>query len=204
MIWINFNQTNKIKYFKNILNKGLTNSLKTERINDYNDLIELIKLHPEYSEKSKNMIDICIKNNKLNPKYYEFNIIKDNGLYEDISYRECIHNNRQKKDSKIKEAMRTAIVPQILDYRYNNIMICNFCNSCQDIHIDHIILFKDLYNEFINNENNIPDTFDTNNYNQYCFTENDKDFKNRWYNFHKNKALLRPLCKICNLKRHKI
>ena len=58
---------------------------------DFNDFMELFKNHPEYETKLKNVVDLCIIHNKKNKKYFEINLIKQDGSLEDISYLRCIN-----------------------------------------------------------------------------------------------------------------
>lgn len=194
--------TKLINEYKTLLNSiGLCDSLKTTNITAYNKFCELFKNHPEYPEKVNNMIDICIKKNKMNSKYFELNIIREDGSIEDISYRSCI--SKRPSDYNLKRAMRYSIEPQILEFKNNNKLICSFCNSTDDIQIDHIKLFKTLYDEFIEQNINIPKSFDDNIYNTAMFQKQDFEFEEKWRKFHKDNAYLRPLCKKCNLCRGK-
>ncbi len=54
-------------------------------------------------------------------------------------------------------------------------MKCEFCNKTEEIHIDHITMFRDI----------------------------DNDFADEWFKYHLENAQLRPLCKCCNLTRTK-
>lgn len=74
-------------------------------------------------------------------------------------------------------------------------------NKTNDIHIDHIILFKELTDNFLKNKINILTDFDDNYYNGSMFK--DKEFANEWFKYHLKHAKLRPLCKCCNLTRRK-
>ena len=73
------NKGEKIKYYQQILNKGICKSLFNERNEDYKELVELFQNHPEYPYKLRELNDICIVRNKRNSKYYEFNIIRKDG-----------------------------------------------------------------------------------------------------------------------------
>lgn len=195
------NNNDKIKYYQQILNKGLCKSLLNERENDYKELVELFKNHPEYPYKLRNLSDICIVYNKRNNKYFEFNLIRDDGTIDDISYRSCI--NKQNINKNLYAAMRDYIDPQIILFRKNNIMKCEICNKTNDIHIDHIIMFKELTDLFLKDKTNIPIDFDHNYYNGCIFKDKDKEFANEWFKYHLKHAKLRPLCKCCNLTRRK-
>ena len=195
------NKSDKIKHYQQILNKGVCKSLLNEREEDYKELVELFKNHPEYPYKLRDLKDVCIVRNKRNSKYYEFNLIRNDATTEDISYRSCI--NERNINKNLYDAMRDCIDPQIQSFRKNNIMKCEFCNETNDIHIDHIILFKELTDNFLKNKNKIPTDFDDNNYNGAMFKDKDTEFAEEWYNYHLENAQLRPLCKCCNLTRIK-
>jgi len=195
------NKSQKTKHYQQILNKGLCKSLLLEREEDYKELIELFQNHPEYPYKLRDLKDICIVRNKRTPKYYEFNLIRDDGTIDDISYRECISPPNTNK--KLNEALRDCIDPQIQSFRKNNIMRCEFCDTTEEIHIDHIIMFKDLTNNFLKNKQNIPTDFGYNYYHGAMFKDIDKEFADEWFKYHLDNAQLRPLCKCCNLTRTK-
>jgi hypothetical protein len=82
-------------------------------------------------------------------------------------------------------------------------MFCSKTNKTEEIHIDHIIMFKDLTNNFLKNKKNIPTDFDSNYYNGAMFRDIDNDFAEEWFKYHLENAQLRPLCKSCNLARSK-
>ena len=193
----------RLNKYKNYLNSiGLCASIKTNHPYIYNDMVELFKNHPEYPNKITRMVDLCIKQNTRNSKYYEFNIIKDDGSTEDISYRCCI--NKRPKNHDLNSAMRSAIEDQIIDFR-NSIVNkkCEFCSSCDNIEVDHIYLFKKLCLDFLKNKKDIPNSFDDGKYNQAIFKKSDENFENEWKEYHKINSFLRFLCKKCNASRNK-
>ncbi len=111
--------------------------------------MDLFKNHLDYADKLNNVVDIAIVNNKLNNKYYELQLIKHDGTFDNISYRACIQ--KPVKNLNLKNEMRYAISNQILEYKNSceeHNLICEICKSKEDIHIDHIILFKQLYDDF--------------------------------------------------------
>lgn len=199
--WIGLNKTMKTNYFKAKLRKGLCKSLKVERNEDFIDFMELFKNHPDYQTKLKDVIDLTIVFNKRNHNFFEINLVKSNGDIEDISYRYCI--NERCENYNLNSALRYTIEPQILEFRKTNILICEFCNSKENIHIDHIILFKILANNFLKTKKYIPIDFDDNEYNGCKFKKEDEDFKNEWFDYHKHNAKLRCLCSKCNSQRAK-
>ena len=70
-----------------MLNKGLCDSLVQHRKQDYDEMIELFKNHPDDPDKLRDVIDTSIVKNKRNNKYFEFNLLRKDGSIEDISYR---------------------------------------------------------------------------------------------------------------------
>ena len=101
--------------------------------------------------------------------------------------------------------MRYAIKEQILDYKDRcDELICAICGSEDYIQIDHVILFKTLYNYFLSqNTLPIPTEFDNTYFNSAMFKDDDDKFKKSWYEYHKQHAVLRCLCNKCNLTRSK-
>lgn len=194
------NNTEKLKYYKNILNKGVCTSLKNERENDYNDMMVLFTEHHEYPYKLRDVVDIMIVRNKKTPRYYEFNLIRENGDIEDISYRCCI--NKRNDNYDYNNAMRNAIEPQIKDFKGLCEDKCEICGSINDIQIDHIYEFCDLVKDFqCRTSLNKPSIFNDSYDNTAIFREEDKEYEYEWYKYHKNNAKLRPLCKRCNICR---
>ncbi len=77
----------------------------------------------------------------------------DHGTHEEgkSSYISCI--KKPSKDTNLKNAMRYAISNQILEYKNSyekDNLICETCNSKDEIQVDHVILFKQLYYDFEN------------------------------------------------------
>ena len=164
--------------------------------------MDLFKNHPEYPEKIENVVDIAIERNRQNPSYYEYKIIKSNGDTDDISYRCCI--NTRSKDKNLKDAMRYAILNQIQEYKSNcSKLECEFCQSRQNIEIDHIKPFKELYDEFLRNRTDIPVIFDDNYFHCAKFQPKDENFEKKWTEYHRTNATLRCLCRKCNIGRNK-
>ena len=194
----------KLAYYRKLIyDIGLCLSLKTNHNDVYHQLMELFKNHPEYPSKFENVVDVAIVENKLIKKYFELQLIKSDGRIDNVSYKACIY--KQSKDSNLKNAMRYAIINQILEYRNTcDKLVCEMCRSEQNIQIDHVIQFKQLYNNFLlQNTVPVPTQFDDNYYNSAMFKDDDFNFENSWYEYHKNHCILRCLCSKCNLTRNK-
>ena len=195
----------KLDYFKSKINEiGLCCSVKHEYHDFYDELLEIFKSHPNYPELFLNVVDVAIAYNKINPKKcYELQLIKSNKTLEAVSYRKCFV--KTPTDNSLKMAMRYSIKDQILDYKDScDELICAICGSEDYIQIDHVILFKTLYNDFLKqNTLTIPTSFDYTYFNSAKFKEFDKEFKKSWYEYHKKHAILRCLCNKCNQSRGK-
>ena len=140
--------------------------------------MEIFKSHPKYPELFSNVVDVSIAYNKINPKKcYELQLIKSNKTSEAVSYIKCFQ--KPTKDIDLKHAMRYAIKDQILDYRDScDESICEICGSEQNIQIDHVILFKNLYDDFLKQNTLItPTSFDYTYFNSAKFKDDDVEFK---------------------------
>ena len=203
-------------YVKNLIYKdiGICNDIKNRKPYLYNNLIELLKRHPEYISKSKDMINIKIQQNNLNKKGYEILIINNDNSEIDISWRTAITGSNKSKKRDLTSAMRYSIKNQILEYKNKqNNYICVKCHSNQNIEVDHNdelnLSFDELTKNFIDimkrKNINIPDIFTETNDDAHriTFLEKDYNFKNEWIKYHYENASLRLLCKTCNNSRPK-
>jgi len=203
MSYIGLSQTKLKIYTREIIKKiGVCDSLKEKYPEDFLFFVDfLFPRHPNYPEKTEGLVDVIIKYNNFGNLSVYFK--KNDNKLEDISaLKKCI--NGKNKDN-LYIAMRTSIIPQIMDYRNSNPnLICEFCNYNNTIEIDHKEPhFIDLFSGFINEQKYKPNIFSSDKYHRKILTEKDKDFNEKWINYHKEKAILRPLCKKCNSSREK-
>ena len=190
------------KHFREIIDRiRICDSVKTKYPNDFLDFCEVFKRHSDYPEKFIGFIDIKIDYNSIFINQLEVYIIKGDGTFDDVSVlNNCI---RGKPKDNLKIAMRVSIQPQIEQYKNNNsIKLCELCGDHLRIEIDHHSEkspFAKLYNDFMEiNELPIPTEFDDTKSHMKCFKKIDCDFENSWVQYHKEKAILRMLCRICN------
>lgn len=173
---------------------------------DFYVLNDLIKLHPKYKEKIGDGIEHF--HIKKHPKYIHYCIwIKQKNKEELVSFswNECLKKNKTTPIQDFKKALRITIEPQIINFK-NSIedKKCELCSSKENIHVDHIIHFEKLIEDFLKiNRENIPILFYKNKLLDLEFKEEDLIIKNNWYNFHLENATLRLLCQTCNLSRPK-
>ena len=81
---------------------------------------------------------------------------------------------------------------------------CNYCGDENKCEIDHVKPFHLIKSEFLSiNKDEIPVEFydDVENSCKGIFKQCDKDFENKWSQFHKEQATYQVLCKACNEKK---
>ena len=198
-------------YVRNLFSTiGLCSSIKKTTHFDF--IHDLVKRHPKYLEKCKNLKDFELVRNKFNKNAFELHLIRDDETVEDISWRICITGKTKTDKQLLFSALRYSIQEQIIEYK-NNVIIEN-CMLCQkvlcngDIHVDHIIHFEKIANDFLNislKNRHTPTTFDNSNdnSNRKKFKKEDIQFENDWKIYHKKNSNLRLVCKKCNLTREK-
>jgi hypothetical protein len=154
---------------------------------------ELISLHPYYPENVLGFHDVRLSGGDMMLAYFD----------EDVPFSWkmcCIRPKRYYR----REAMRYAVSEQIETFRKNAELVCP-CGSAGPYHVDHVIFFADLCRQFEKDRTDVPDdtarTYGTNKWFQACFRGG--KFAADWVEFHRANAVLRILCKNCNLGREK-
>lgn len=171
----------------------------------YEELIELLKRHHEFEDKSKNMNDLIIQKNSVG-NGLEIHFVDEYNNFTDISWRTAIKGKARSIQQNFTNALRETIFNQIMEFKKNNVNVCELCNSSKEVeyHVDHKIHFQKLVVEFLDkNKLPVPKTFGNTNdgRNRTVFLKQDEEFKASWENYHKDNAVLRILCKDCNLSR---
>ena len=194
-------------FIRNLINEiGICSSVKNKDIAKYSILYDLCLRHPD-SNKLKNIYDFMICKNKLNASAYELNIINLDGSITDISWRVCITGKSKPYKTDLHSAFRICVDNQIKDFRKDNMLICALCNNSNtEYHIDHVIHFQKIVEDFLQNyKGKLPEIFDITNdsTNRCCFKIEDIGLSNQFQDYHKQNAELRVLCKECNLRRSK-
>jgi hypothetical protein len=195
-------QTKLKAYFRQLIDKiGICDSVKTKYPKECEDFEEVFKRHPQYPDKFVGYIDIKIDYNDTFANQFVVYIKKENGDVDNVSVlNACI---RGKPKDFLKDALRFSIRPQIDKYR-NGIRIkkCEICRESDNIEIDHhseIAPFAKLVDDFLKiNTLPIPTSFDDTIGHMKCFKESDREFEQKWIQFHNENAVLRILCKTCN------
>ena len=181
------NKTQLTKYIKDYLKNN--NMIQFE---DYEFFKALASQHPRGLKENETVI--IAPNTQYGKTYNNITIVKSNGTYDYYSYDACINGYNHNYD--IKSYLRKIIYPDIEEFKINNIKpnICELCGNYSDeFEVDHIILFNDLVNQFMNKYNiNIND----------IKIENKQIINdiinNEFPKFHHENAKLRWICKKCN------
>ncbi len=138
-----------------------------------------------------------------------FYIIRKDGSFTDISWRACL--NARNKHELVRRAFRTAIIPQILDFKdyifnQDKEIRCPYTNEIltyHNCHIDHQAprTFEAMYQEYLRcmnlNEDEILLTTskDMNSTKEIA----DEKLREDWQKFHRHFCILRPLSQAGNL-----
>jgi hypothetical protein len=166
--------------------------------------------HPQADNKLNGMTDLKVKHNSLNNNCYEVNVIYNDGSIKDISWILCITGKEKNQYSLLMSALRYSIQDQILTFKENQFIgKCELClkHLTNDVHIDHVILFKIIVENFHKQNPNLsqPVTFEDarDGSNRAVFSKTDELYEYAWKEYHKEHAILRVLCAKCNLQRSK-
>ena len=182
---------------------GVCSSIKQFYPEEWDGFMYLFKRHSDYPEKFNGLTDIKIRYNPVYKTQLETIIVKNNGDEDDVSVlNNCITG---KPKDNLTIAMRNSIYPQIKEFKNNSIMECVLCCNTKKIHIDHYEpQFIDLKTEFLSIwKGPLPNIFEANDSHSKIFNNIDNEFEKSWFEFHRTNAILRVLCKKCNLSRKK-
>jgi hypothetical protein len=205
-------QTECEKYTRQVLNElGLTDSVKIKSKEYFNFLLELCKRHPNYFEKTNNLVDFQIYQDALNKRGLALNIVNHDNTFTEISWKICVSGKCKSPKTLFNSALRYCISYQIKEFKEKSDL--SYCRECKcslkykNIHIDHYeIQFIKLVEDFLelNREIIIPTkynkrdkTFET------LFKDEHKYIGKLFELYHLQNATLRVLCETCNLTREK-
>jgi hypothetical protein len=168
-------------------------SVKKEHPEKWDWFMDLISLHPLFPENVIGFFDIRVCDEEMFLAHFE----------EDISFSWkmcCIQPKRYYR----REAMRNAICDQIEEFRRYAPKVCP-CGSDGPFHVDHVVFFADLCKQFEEGRDDIPpdvaSAYGTSKWFNACFKGG--KFAEDWKAYHRENAVLRILCKSCNLGREK-
>ena len=190
------------KYFRDkIDNIGECESIKTNHPEDFKEFCIMFERHPDYPDKFIGFDDIKIDYHPDYKTQLVVYITKNNGDIDDVSVlNSCVTG---KPKDKLKIAMRVASYPQSIEFKNKQSQyLCEICGKTDRIEIDHhseTMPFAKLYEKFMEaNTIPIPVSFDNTQSHMKCFQAADTIFEESWINYHKQNAILRMLCRVCN------
>jgi hypothetical protein len=171
-------------------------------------LMALVFRHPWADEKIGHGVEAFhVTPNYMNNAGMALFIERIDGSTTDISWRKCIAKRGMTPKQELLAAMRNAIYPQIRAYRRNRVGVthCEMCGAFCALasHVDHVVTFKSLAEEFLSQRQDVPTDFDSDK--QTClrtFKPTDATFADAWKAFHAERATLRITCPACNLGRN--
>ena len=185
---------------------GVCDDIKINHPDSFKVLNKILERNPNFNSRKENISTIKLVEDTSNNSLKMF-LVYENGHENAISWK-CAITGKVKTDKyKLMSALRSSVEDQILKFRRESIQECNFCNSKNNLHVDHIKHFEEIVFEFLEimktKNKKIPTFFGETDRNRKCFLENDSEIQTLWNEYHKREATLRMLCQSCNLKRPK-
>lgn len=200
----------KAKAAKNAI--GVTGSVKNSDPKFYAVIREKLKKHPAYDYIFADTVDIAIRRTDFG--HLEFQAVDSER--KRIAFQ--LAKLYMKPETLAKEcrrdliaAMRSAIANQAVQFRNDSVDICVLCGARPtaefpnvEFHVDHNkdhATFKQLSEAWLQTKDakTHPTYFDHGFDNMRVFNQRDLEFAKEWQTYHKEHAVLRMLCKHCNL-----
>ena len=149
------------------------------------------------------IVDLKIRLNGWGKAYELICLLKD-GQEKDISWRKCFMTDTSIQKHDHDRAFRHAVLDQTFFFRTTNKQVCDYCNTDEDIQVDHVVPMKELISKFYNNTGikKVTSFAKDPKTNQSMFKLQDSAIKSKWIKFHNSAAKLRILCGTCNRKRN--
>lgn len=162
---------------------------------DTDFMLNVFRHHPQFEDKcGDGFRGIIIRRDTYGNRC--FNIERKNGTTVDISWHHALSPVTSQKKWFVA-ALREEVKGQVFSFKNTCACICGICGGeiCGNMHIDHIIPFRELVAEFFGDE--LHETVD---YGEYSLLK-DRNIASRWVEYHKMFALLQPTHAKCNLKK---
>lgn len=168
----------RLAYVKKIIYDLGTCVIRSDH-SQFNMFVELVK------DKYQNVEFFSIVPNRRNYSSLETQAHMLDGTINVFSWNKCALDRKDTDHKKLRDVLRSAIVPDILEFKRDAIC-CMICGRTEYLHADHIDPFRDLVNKYIEDHGN--------------------NISNRWIcgfvDYHKEHARLQILCASCNYKKH--
>lgn len=174
--------------------------------NDYDFIYKIYNLENQDNKHTKIIKYFEVGRNPLNKVTHHVTVRYKNDMNKyPVGLVKYIDNIGKRKHNNnlegLAESLRKVINYQIKNFRQKNKMICELCKEDNKImHVDHIIKFRDLKNNFLKNNYDIPEIINDEIVGGKKFINETDDFIIRWQKYHKENSKLRMLCCTCNFK----
>lgn len=186
------------QYIKEIFEK---NGLGKVNQITHNFLSELIKRHPDFESKIGSGIDYFLisQNPVSRQKSYHLSFRRTDGSMDDISYNICITGKEVSNKVQTLNSMRNSIHSHIKQFKINAEQKCNKCGIIGvNFDCDHYgTEFKEISESFIK-KYDVCSSFKSDGF-FTCF--DDDEYKDKWINYHNEKAKLQLLCVKCHISK---
>jgi len=184
---------------------------------EHNTLFELLKNHPKVNEKIGTGVDyFFVQQSKWKTNQYNFMIQRTDGSSTDFSFNKCFHPERKySKNKNWPLIFRNVIKDQIDSFRksafemvgHKDKFICSHTNlKFKKIysHVDHVypLTFDSIMLEFIKLNKLDLDKIKLSKDNRTSEVQEilDENIIKTFYDFHKNRSVLRIVCNSANLQ----
>lgn len=192
-----FSSQAKLKKFTQGILKNLQGKHVTKGHRDWVFLEELLNRHPDPSKKAGVILKFEVRQS-LGGLGSDLFVYKSSGL-DRICWNSCITG---KPKGSIFDAMRTAIIPQVLKYHKDR--ECVECKSTENLQTDHIVAFSKIAKEFMFVFDEAPEIFTQDHYDRVAFRREDTKYQKKWEEYHESRATYQTLCRTCNVKKSAI
>jgi hypothetical protein len=124
--------------------------------------------------------------------------ITGDGIMIDWSLRSAISGKDVSRWTKLTQALRGAIRPQMQKFRGAGSGKCELCDFNGFCEVDHLKSFKSLMREYLDLRGFYPENYEYA-HSGWCFKPEDWEFEANWQQFHQERCSLRLLCHECHL-----
>jgi hypothetical protein len=180
---------------------------------DFTFMLDVLRLHPNVAQKiGCGVASMHVKENPVYPGKRGFWLMRTDSTATDFSFMECLSPSSNKK--KTQSAFRSAIEPYcfkfkqgVFDKTLYGTTLCEYTGkriTFLDAHVDHKPpnTFEKLFNDFLAENGLDANQIETRGAGLDNVVQDeiaDPELKNRWIQFHNERAELRVISREANL-----
>jgi len=185
---------------------GVTPDVEAADPDAYDFIWSLLQRHPRAEQKLADVKRVEVGepvSSKPSKRVYGVWLNYENGERDDVSLlNKCISGGEGTIASKLRDAFREAVKPQVLQFRRaskaKECVACGDAAAYENLDVDHKVQFIDLMTSFMDGRTDVPSTFDSvDGIIHRKFKACDADFETAWIAYHAEHARLQMVCK-CN------